>query len=244
MKTNNNQRKVKIIAEVHPQFMGSMNELERMIIQCKANGADYVKVQLYDSQKLFNNSDRAFLEITKNEFFKVSDYSQKIGIKLFASIFDEEKIKWCEDAGVEIYKIASRTIVDDIKLCEKIINLKKKVIISLGMYDFKKKPLPFTNDNIIYLYCVSKYPTQLTEIDMPDFENSFFSGFSDHTIGIGASLYAISRGAEYIEKHYSNNSSMNVDTQKAHTCSMNETELSLLRNLADSLTVLKNKSNE
>ena len=112
------------------------------------------------------------------------------------------------------------------------------------MYDFKKKPLPFTNDNIIYLYCVSKYPTQLTEIDMPDFENSFFSGFSDHTIGIGASLYAISRGAEYIEKHYSNNSSMNVDTQKAHTCSMNETELSLLRNLADSLTVLKNKSNE
>ena len=125
MKTNNNQRRVKIIAEVHPQFMGSMNELERMIIQCKVNGADYVKVQLYDSQKLFNNSDRAFLEITKNEFFKVSDYSQKIGIKLFASIFDEEKIKWCEDAGVEIYKIASRTIVDDIKLCEKIINLKK-----------------------------------------------------------------------------------------------------------------------
>ena len=46
MKTNNNQRKVKIIAEVHPQFMGSMNELERMIIQCKANGADYVKADL------------------------------------------------------------------------------------------------------------------------------------------------------------------------------------------------------
>jgi sialic acid synthase SpsE len=244
MRTNKNQRKVKIIAEVHPQFMGSMNELERMIIQCKANGADYVKVQLYNSKKLFNNKDREFLEISKKEFFKISDYSKKIGIKLFASLFDEEKIDWCEEAGVDIYKIASRTVVDDIKLCQKIINTKKKVIISLGMYDFKKKPLPFTNDNIIYLYCVSKYPTQLTDIDMPDFENSLFSGFSDHTIGIAACLYAVSRGAEYIEKHYSNNSSMNVSTQQAHTCSMNEKELNLLRNLADSLTVLRGESNE
>jgi len=112
------------------------------------------------------------------------------------------------------------------------------------MYDFKNKSVPFSNNNIIYLYCVSKYPTQLTDIDMPDFDNSFFSGFSDHTIGIGASLYAVSRGAEYIEKHYSNNSSMNVSTQQAHTCSMNEKELSLLRNLADSLTLLKTNSNE
>ena len=244
MKTNLKQRKVKIIAEVHPQFMGSMNELERMIIQCKANGADYIKVQLYNSKKLFNNNDRDFLEITKKEFFQIANYSQKIGIKLFASIFDEEKINWCEDAGVDIYKIASRTINDDIKLCEKIIDLNKKVIMSLGMYDFKNKPVPFSNDNIIYLYCVSKYPTQLTDIDMPDFDNSFFSGFSDHTIGISAALYAVSKGAEYIEKHYSNNSSMNVVTQQAHTCSMNEKELSLLRNLADSITLLRSNYNE
>ena len=99
MKTNKIQRKVKIIAEVHPQFMGSMNELERMIIQCKANGADYVKVQLYNSKKLFNNNDREFLEISKKEFLNISDYSKRIGIKLFASIFDEEKIDWCEEAG-------------------------------------------------------------------------------------------------------------------------------------------------
>ncbi len=239
MKTNKNQRRVKIIAEVHPQFMGSMTELERMIIQCKLNGADYVKVQLYSSLKLFNNEDRKFLEFSRDEFLRISDYSKKIGIKLFASIFDEEKIDWCEEAEVDLYKIASRTVVDDIKLCEKILNLDKKVIISLGMYDFKKNALPFSSENIIYLYCVSKYPTPLTEIDMPDFENSFFSGFSDHTIGIGASLYAISKGAEYIEKHYSNNKSLNVNTQQAHTCSMDEEDLRLLRNLSDSFTLLK-----
>ena len=42
---------------------------------------------------------------------------------------DEERFNWCEEANIELYKIASRT-VEDKKLCEKIINSKKKVIIS------------------------------------------------------------------------------------------------------------------
>ena len=88
------------------------------------------------------------------------------------------------------------------------------------MYDYKNKELPYNLKNIIYLYCVSKYPTALTELEMPDFKNSFFSGFSDHTIGISACLYAVSKGAVYLEKHYSNNKSMNIDTQMAHVCSM------------------------
>ena len=67
---------------------------------------------------------------------------------------------------------------------------------------------------------------------MPDFENEkFISGYSDHTIGLAASVYAISRGAEYIEKHYSNNKSLGVDTQMAHICSMNQIDLSSSRSL-------------
>ena len=59
------------------------------------------------------------------------------------------------------------------------------------MYDYSKK-LPFKNKNVEYLYCVSKYPTALTEIDMPNFDESFFAGFSDHTVGIDAAIYSIS----------------------------------------------------
>ena len=55
MKLNIKQRNVKIIAEIHPQHLGSIKEVERMILQCKIGGADYVKVQLYSSKKLFNN---------------------------------------------------------------------------------------------------------------------------------------------------------------------------------------------
>ena len=51
--------------------MGSMDEIKRMILQCKINGADYVKVQLYSSQN-FSNNDREFLELTKKEFIEIS----------------------------------------------------------------------------------------------------------------------------------------------------------------------------
>ena len=239
MELNKKQRKIKIISEIHPQHLGSIDESKRMILQSKIGGADFVKVQLYDAKKLFNNSDRHYLQLNKDEFLELANYSKLIGIKLFASIFDEEKIKWCEEANINHYKIASRT-VEDTKLCEKIIETGKKVIISLGMYDYENKNLPFQGSNIKYLYCVSKYPTNLTDIKMPDFQNhSFFCGYSDHTIGISSCIFAASRGAEYIEKHFSNNKSIGVDTQMAHVCSMNLNDLTLLREIIDSITLLK-----
>ena len=234
---NSNQRNIKIISEIHPQHHGSMNEIKRMILQNKIGGADYVKVQLYNSQELFNNKDREYLDISKEELFEIYNYGKTIGVEVFASIFDEERVDWCEEIGINLYKIASRS-VDDKKLCEKIISTNKPVIISLGMYDYKNKDLPYKSSNLIYLYCVSKYPTALKDLEMPDFNNSFFSGFSDHTVGIGACLYAISRGAKYIEKHYSNNKSMNVDTQMAHVCSMDSQDLSKLRELSDTFTLI------
>ena len=238
MKTNKAQRKVKIISEIHPQFMGSKSEIKRMIIQSKLSGADFVKIQLYSSDKLFGNNNREYLEINFNELKDLKKFSDDLDIKIFASIFDEEKIEWCEKLDFELYKIASRT-VEDKRLCKKIISTNKKIIISLGMYNYEKKGVPFKDKNIEYLYCISNYPTDYKKIKMPNFDKSFFSGFSDHTVGIGACIFAVSRGAEYIEKHFSNNNSMNVDTQMAHICSMDSKELSLLRKYSDNLTLLR-----
>lgn len=126
MKTNKNQRSLTIISEIHPQFMGSINELQRMILQSKIGGADYVKVQLYSSKKLFNNLDREYLEISLKELKDIKKFSDDHGIGLTASIFDEERLDWCESLDFDFYKIASRTLLDDIKLCEKIISTKKR----------------------------------------------------------------------------------------------------------------------
>ena len=88
MKTNKFQRKVKIISEIHPQHLGSIDEAKRMILMSKLGGADFVKVQLYSSKKLFNNNYREYLELSKLEFRELKQYSDSLGINLFASIFD------------------------------------------------------------------------------------------------------------------------------------------------------------
>ena len=244
MEINKKQRSVKIISEIHPQHMGSMSEAKRMILQSKLGGADFVKVQLYDSKKLFNNNDRAYLELSKDEFLELSEYSKNVGIEFFASIFNEEKIKWCEEANLQYYKIASRT-VEDKKLCEKIINTGKKILISLGMYDYETNGIPFKDKNINYFYCVSKYPTNLEEIKMPNFdEHSFLNGYSDHTIGLSACIYSVSKGATFLEKHFSNNKSLGNSTQMAHVCSMDFNDLSQLRAIVDSITLLRSSKNK
>ena len=139
-----------------------------------------------------------------------------------------------------MYKVASRS-VDDSKLCEKIISTNKPVIISLGMYDWKKNNVPYSSKNVNYLYCVSEYPTMLEKIEMPDFKNSFFQGYSDHTLGINACLYAASKGARLIEKHFSLNKSLQNSTQKAHVCSMDMNELSILKAYCESIQLLESK---
>ena len=132
------KNRTKIIAEIHPQHHGSMDEIKRIILQCKLGGADFVKIQLYSSFGLFGNRDRDYLEVSKKELTEIKRYCDLVGINLFASIFDKERVEWCKKLNFSHYKIASRSI-DDIKLCKKIIDTKKTTLISLGMYDFKSK---------------------------------------------------------------------------------------------------------
>ena len=237
MKSSNNHRKVKIISEIHPQHHGSIIELKRQIYLSFLGGADMIKVQLYSSQKLFKNNDREYLEITFDELKYIKDFCDKLSIDLFASIFDSQKIDWCEKLNFQYYKIASRT-VSDTKLSNEILSINKPTFISLGMQK-DLNIIPFEKENAIYFYCVSNYPTDLSDINMPDFKKSFFQGYSDHTIGLSACQLAISRGAKFIEKHFSTNKAYKSNTEQAHYGSMNGDDITKLRNFADDLSIME-----
>ncbi len=239
METNNKQRSVRIISEIHPQHHGSMSEIKRMILQSKIGGADAVKVQLYSSKNIWGDESRSYISITKPELNEIDEYCKIVGIDLSASVFDEEKLDWCEEINLKFYKIASRTVKEDIKLCNKIININKETIVSLGMYDWTNG-FPFKEANVKYLYCISNYPTHLTELEFPKFSEDYFYGYSDHSIGIGAPMYAVAHGAKMIEKHFTNNKSLQVETQLAHVCSMDLEDLTKLRNYSDAFTLIRN----
>lgn len=230
-----------IISELHNQYSGDISLAQQMILQSKMAGANAVKVQLYDAEKFYGNRQRQYLSLSFDEVRRLKEYADRLQIDFFASFFDEERLEWCLKLDFPVLKIASVVLEKYPELCQKAVKSGKRTLISLGRYDWKTKPLPFNAPNVEYLYCVAKYPTLLEELEMPDFHNSFFTGYSDHTIGIHACLYAIARGAQVLEKHFTLSPSLHKDTERGHACGMTFADLEQIRVFAEAVRVIERK---
>tara|TARA_Y100001937_G_C7097794_1_gene320981 strand:+ start:613 stop:1326 length:714 start_codon:yes stop_codon:yes gene_type:complete len=231
--------KIFIISELSPQNEGDISFLKTMMLQSKMAGADAVKLQVYDSVKFLGDDRKKFGEINKNELIELIDYANSIDIPLFASCFDEERLQWLIDLGLPYLKIPSKMYSRDRALVEKSLKTGKKTFISNGLdpdnFDYSD------SKNAVYFYCVAKYPAFLEDIEMPDFYNSNYSGYSDHTYGLTAAKVAVSKGAKYIEKHFTLSKGMQSSINKAHLGSMTYSELSELRAFCDDFVRLGSK---
>jgi len=210
--------KVTIISEIGHNHNGNIRLAKEMIKESKACGADIVKFQLYDIDKIKKPHQSRYFELkyaqlNKIEVDELSKYCKFIGIELMFSVFDADKVAWCEDIGVKRYKIASRSINDD-EDWDAVKATNKPIIASLGQWKGDKLPGHLAD----YLYCVSEYPAHIKEL--PSFDE--YAGFSDHTIGCYWAREAIKRGARIIEKHFTLSKDLPGFNQKG---SANPTEL-------------------
>jgi hypothetical protein len=232
-----NKRSVYIIAELSNQFGGNLEKAEQMILQCKMAGASAVKIQLWDAYRRNFTQEQIikkdYLSLSYDNFKKICKYANTLNIEIFASVFHKDRLKWICDENFNTIKIASRTVKEDIDLCEEIINTGKQIYCSLGMWD--KDKLPFNNPNVKYFHCVSKYPHSYEEAleHMPEKFDSKIIGYSDHSIGIDACKESIKRGAKIIEKHFTLDKNFNSNTEGAHKCSMDYQDLLELRKFCD-----------
>lgn len=198
---------MEIIAEIGQNHNGDMALAAEMIACAKENGADTVKFQLYDARKLFPKIDNPWFEynckteLSRKHVQYLARICKKTGIEFLASVFDVERIKWVEEVGVRRYKIASRSIYDK-ELITQLCRTKKTLLVSLGMWKGKEFPSIPSTGKVKFLYCISNYPARLSEIGLRKVDFTKYAGFSDHTIGISASIAALSRGAGIIEKHF------------------------------------------
>ncbi len=198
---------MEIIAEIGQNYNGDMGLAKEMIKTAKASGADVAKFQVFETDSIFQKQDNPWYDyncrsqLTRDEVFFLAEECEKNKIEFCASVFDAERVEWLETVNVKRYKIASRSVKDQ-PLISALVETNKPLIVSLGMWDSDTFP-SFGDDTVVdYLYCISKYPTQLEDLNFSNVDFSQYSGFSDHTIGITASIVALARGAKIIEKHF------------------------------------------
>jgi len=231
---------MRIIVDLFNQHSGDLERLKKMALIASMSGADEVKLQLINSQRVYGDNSRKYLEMTYEQVKGFFDFCKNNSIKALATAFDEEKLEWLDEIGVDTYKIASIMVKNDRNFCERILNRDKETIISLGFND-NEFPFGF-NSNIKYLFCVSEYPTYLSNEKLKNMPKRFhsegYTGFSDHSIGIVPAVKSCFLGAKLLEKHFTININLQNECEKAHLCSFNPESLRLFRSIVDELAIL------
>lgn len=205
-----------IVCEIGQNWVGSMNLAKHLIYMAQKNDADLVKFQLYDTDndvplssypkdsELYHLAKEA--ELNKEQALELFKYGEDLGIEVFFSVFDVERIRWCEEIGVKRYKIA-RKCNDNDEILLAIKETGKPLIISVKEWGEAAMTI-----NCKLLYCISDYPTPLDRLKLSDVSfDVIFQGISDHTIGMDCAKIALARGAEIVEKHFAIDHRMGVD---------------------------------
>lgn len=227
------RKKTLIIAEIGVNHNGSIRKAFRLIKAAKKSGADVAKFQYFNTESLVitkakkapyqlknkNDKEKQFellkpLEMSIKNFFKIKIFCQKNKIGFMLSVFDDTGIKALKKLRTKIIKIPSGEINNHF-LLNQIAKLKKEIILSTGMSNFKeiKKAIELLTKNgvpkrkITILQCNSCYPSPIKDANINvinEYKKKFNVkvGYSDHTQGIESSLAAVALGAKIIEKHF------------------------------------------
>ncbi len=227
--------KVEIIAEIGQNHNGDMGIAKELIYAAKESGADVAKFQLYDVDSIFQPDFEWYAaakeaELNQAQAAELAETCAEAGIEFMSSVFDVQRVRWCEEIGMRRYKIASRSVRHEAVL-RAVGETGKDVIVALGMWDGPGFPMVPTSARVDYLYCVAKYPTNPEDLDFASIDFGKYAGFSDHTIGIDAALVAIARGARIIEKHFTLSKQM---PGPDHAGSMEPQELAMLKKVSGS----------
>ena len=226
---------IEIIAEIGINHQGDMSLAAQMIRTAKKCGADVAKFQIYTPSVILDRDHPQIApwwdlikatELSLENVKMLKRICDEEGIEFLASVFEPEKVAWTEEIRVKRYKIAARSVYNE-PLLTAIGKTGKPVIASLSDRYQRTAYPPFRDYDIKpkWLYCVSEYPAPLSTIKFNKGTFSQYSGFSDHTIGITASVVAMSLGAQIIEKHFTLNKHW---PGPDHACSIEPDDLAKL----------------
>jgi len=203
---------MKLIAELSANFLDDMKLAEEMIAAAAENGADYVKFQTWNPQRLKKGAWdlngrreqylKSYLTFEKHELLKY--LCEKYRVEFLTSCFSVKDIDMIRHftpvikiPGVEC---ANRELVDAtiekfdlvyLSICGTKYSVyskylkNEKVYLMHGVYTY---PCPYENANLSRLFLLKR--------NTPRF------GYSGHCLGPYDAIAAISLGAQVVEKHF------------------------------------------
>ena len=177
------------------------------------------------------------MTLSYKDFDQVYKYCKKKKINFLSTAFDLESIDFLRRFKMKYIKIPSGEITN-LPYLIKVAKLKKKILLSTGMSNSREisKAIQIlikngsSKNKITVLQCNTEYPTPLSDVNLKamKFMSKKFKtnvGYSDHTLGIEASLAAVAMGAKVIEKHFTISKKLKGPDHKA---SLEENELKQL----------------
>ena len=235
---------IRIIAEAGVNHNGDMKLAKQMVDKAKEAGADYVKFQTFQPEKLVSKyadkaeyqkkttgSEESQLEMLKklalsqDDFRELKDYCNQVGIGFLSTPFDMESIDFLNDLQMDFWKIASGEITN-LPYLIKIAKTGKPIVLSTGMCQMEEveEALKWLKESgagdITLLHCNTQYPTPMEDVNlyaMQSLKRQFHlpTGYSDHTVGIEVPIAAVTLGAVVIEKHFTLDKTMEGPDQAA-----------------------------
>jgi len=186
-------KNVIIIAEAGVNHNGNIENAKKLIDVASLAGADYVKFQTFNADKLVSkNAKKAEyqqintselddsqlnmlkrLELSNEQHIELISYCNLKGIKFLSSAFDNESIDFLASLKIGIWKIPSGEITN-FPYLKKIAMLHEPIILSTGMCNmsdisdalFVLMKYGITKEQITVLHCNTQYPTPFEDVNL------------------------------------------------------------------------------
>jgi sialic acid synthase SpsE len=261
--------KMHIIAEAGTNHNGQIAKAINLANIAKNAGADSVKYQIIYPWGLYLPGNYEYghydikdvIKIREDGMIPDKDYDllaahcKENNISFTASVFDTRGLDLLMKFDPEYIKLASCDL-NNVRFIREVAERGKKLILSTGMsslkdIEFSLEVLAKENfSDLILLHCVSVYPATLEGANINFIETlknnfGFPVGYSDHTGTSHAACMAMTKGATWFEKHFTeDNSQKGFD----HAYAMEEDGLAAyvndLRNAEQALAPQKTKISE
>jgi N,N'-diacetyllegionaminate synthase len=186
------KKPVLIIAEAGVNHNGEIKKAYELIEKASYAGADVIKFQTFEADKLLTDSAKKAdyqvvntskeesqhemiknLELSKEDHYKLIEHCKKFDIEFFSSAFDLDSLSFLQELNLSRFKVPSGELTN-LPYLRQMGSYKKPIILSTGMSDLLdiKNALDALEVSgmhkhmITVLHCNTEYPVPKGEVNL------------------------------------------------------------------------------